>query len=50
MPAIEQLEQALDTFDGTVLLVSHDRSLLEHVRRTRTIRVESGRVVSDTPA
>ena len=50
MPAIEQLEQALDTFDGTVLLVSHDRALLDHVRRTRTLRIESGRVVADTPA
>jgi ATPase subunit of ABC transporter with duplicated ATPase domains len=39
MPAIEQLEQALDTFEGTVLLVSHDRSLLEHVTRTRTIQL-----------
>ena len=29
LPAIEQLEQALDTFPGTVLLVTHDRSLLE---------------------
>jgi ATPase subunit of ABC transporter with duplicated ATPase domains len=39
MPAIEQLEQALDTFEGTVLLVSHDRSLLDHVTRTRTIEL-----------
>ena len=50
MPAIEQLEQALDTFDGTVLLVSHDRALLDNVRRTRTIRVENGRILSDVPA
>jgi ATPase subunit of ABC transporter with duplicated ATPase domains len=39
MPAIEQLEQALETFEGTVLLVSHDRSLLDHVTRTRTIQL-----------
>ncbi len=32
LPAIEQLEQALDTFAGTVLLVTHDRELLDHVR------------------
>jgi ATPase subunit of ABC transporter with duplicated ATPase domains len=37
LPAIEQLEQALDRFPGTVLLVTHDRRLLEAVRVTRTI-------------
>ena len=49
MPAIEQLEQAMETFGGTVLLVSHDRSLLSTVRRTRTIELSDGRVVSDRP-
>jgi ATPase subunit of ABC transporter with duplicated ATPase domains len=39
LPAIEQLEQALDRFPGTVLLVTHDRSFLEAVRVTRTIEV-----------
>ncbi len=42
LPAIEQLEQALDTFDGTVLLVTHDRELLDRVRTTRTLRLEAG--------
>jgi ATPase subunit of ABC transporter with duplicated ATPase domains len=42
MPAIEQLEQALSTFEGTVLLVSHDRSLLQHITRTRTLHVAAG--------
>jgi ATPase subunit of ABC transporter with duplicated ATPase domains len=37
LPAIEQLEQALDGFDGTLLLVSHDRRLLEAVRTTRVV-------------
>jgi ATPase subunit of ABC transporter with duplicated ATPase domains len=37
LPAIEQLEQALDRFPGTVLLVTHDRRLLEAVRVTRTV-------------
>ena len=37
LPAIEQLEQALDTFPGTVILVTHDRELLDRVRITRTI-------------
>ncbi len=47
LPAIEQLEQALDTFGGTVLLVTHDRALLEHVRLTRTVRLAAGRVAAD---
>ena len=39
LPAIEQLEQALDRFPGTVLLVTHDRQLLDAVRITRTVEV-----------
>jgi len=39
LPAIEQLEQALDTFEGTVVLVTHDRQLLEAVRIDRRIEV-----------
>jgi ATPase subunit of ABC transporter with duplicated ATPase domains len=39
--AIEQLEVALDAWEGTLLLVSHDRRLLESVRLTD--RVELGR-------
>ena len=38
LPAIEQLEVALDAFPGTVLLVTHDRALLDNVRLTRTHR------------
>jgi ATPase subunit of ABC transporter with duplicated ATPase domains len=49
LPAIEQLEQALDAFGGTVLLVTHDRALLESVRLTRTTRLEAGKVVADVP-
>jgi ATPase subunit of ABC transporter with duplicated ATPase domains len=45
MPAIEQLEQALDTFAGTVILVTHDRALLERVRLTRTFDVSNGAVI-----
>lgn len=37
LPALEQLEQALDAYDGTLLLVTHDRALLEAMRITRTI-------------
>lgn len=44
LPAIEQLEQALDTFEGTVLLVTHDRRFLETVRIDRTLNVVAGQV------
>ncbi|MGZ4626273.1 MAG: ATP-binding cassette domain-containing protein, partial [Kineosporiaceae bacterium] len=44
LPAIEQLEDALDSFPGTLLLVSHDRRLLGAVRVTRRLHVENGRV------
>jgi ATPase subunit of ABC transporter with duplicated ATPase domains len=37
LPAIEQLETALDAYDGTLLLVTHDRRLLEAVALDRTI-------------
>ncbi|MDP9117478.1 MAG: ATP-binding cassette domain-containing protein [Actinomycetota bacterium] len=42
--AIEQLESALDSFTGTVLLVTHDRQMLETVRMTRQLRVDHGAV------
>ncbi len=45
LPAIEELEAALDAFDGTLLLVTHDRELLDRVAVTRTVRVGAdGRV------
>ena len=44
VPAIEQLEQALASYEGTLLLVTHDRRLLQAVRTTRTLHVEGGRV------
>jgi ATPase subunit of ABC transporter with duplicated ATPase domains len=44
LPAIEQLEQALDAFPGTVLLVTHDRRMLDTVRTTRRWVVEAGRL------
>ncbi len=50
LPAIEQLEQAIDSFPGTVLLVTHDRALLDHVKITRTVRLDGGRIVADTMA
>lgn len=44
LPAIEQLEQALDSYEGTLLLVTHDRRMLEHVRLDRRWNVVGGRV------
>ena len=44
LPAIEQLEQALESYDGTLLLVTHDRRMLEAVRTDRRWQVEDGRV------
>ena len=49
LPAIEQLEEALESFDGTVLLVTHDRRMLDTVRLTRRWHVEDGQVV-EVPA
>jgi ATPase subunit of ABC transporter with duplicated ATPase domains len=44
LPAIEQLEQALDTYDGALLLVTHDRRMLQRVRLDRSWSVDNGRV------
>ena len=44
LPAIEQLEQALASYDGALLLVSHDRRLLAGVRLDQRWHVEAGRV------
>jgi ATPase subunit of ABC transporter with duplicated ATPase domains len=47
LAAIEQLEAAVEAFTGTVLLVTHDRRLLEAVSVTRTVRVDRGRVTEN---
>ncbi len=44
LPAIEQLEMALDAYDGTLLIVSHDRRLLEDLRVTHRAEVRDGGV------
>ena len=45
LPAIEQLESALSTYPGTLLLVTHDRRMLEAVRTTRRVEVVDGGVM-----
>jgi ATPase subunit of ABC transporter with duplicated ATPase domains len=42
LPAIEQLEGALEKWEGTLLLVTHDRRLLESVRITDWVELENG--------
>jgi ATPase subunit of ABC transporter with duplicated ATPase domains len=39
LPAIEQLESALDDYAGTLLLVTHDRRLLDAVHVTKTVKL-----------
>ena len=48
LPAIEQLEEALDAYRGTLVLVTHDRRLREAVRVTRMVLVDGGQV-SEVP-
>ncbi|GAB2565488.1 ABC-F family ATP-binding cassette domain-containing protein [Nocardia heshunensis] len=44
LPAIEQLEEAVESFEGTVLLVTHDRRMLDNVRATRRWHMEAGQL------
>jgi ATPase subunit of ABC transporter with duplicated ATPase domains len=44
LPAIEQLEQALDSWEGTLILVTHDRRLLEAVRLNLRVELDDGKV------
>jgi ATPase subunit of ABC transporter with duplicated ATPase domains len=44
LPAIEQIESALDEYPGTFLLVTHDRRMLESVSVTRRLVVSDGQV------
>ncbi|USX47147.1 ABC-F family ATP-binding cassette domain-containing protein [Dietzia kunjamensis] len=44
LPAIEQLEQAVDAFGGTVLLITHDRRMRDAFRATRELLVDAGSV------
>jgi ATPase subunit of ABC transporter with duplicated ATPase domains len=41
VPAIEELERALDAFDGTIVLVTHDRRFRKRFRATRMLELRS---------
>jgi ATPase subunit of ABC transporter with duplicated ATPase domains len=49
LPAIEQLEAALDGYPGTLLLVTHDRRMLDAVHVDRRLSVVGGQV-TELPA
>jgi ATPase subunit of ABC transporter with duplicated ATPase domains len=49
LAAIEQLEQALETYDGALLLVTHDRRMLQSVRLDRSWLVVDGLVTELWP-
>ncbi len=44
LPAIEQLESALESFPGTLLLVTHDRRMLDTIHVNRRLAVAAGQV------
>jgi ATPase subunit of ABC transporter with duplicated ATPase domains len=46
VPAIEELERALDAFPGTVVLVTHDRRFLQRFRATQTLQLGRKEAVS----
>jgi ATPase subunit of ABC transporter with duplicated ATPase domains len=42
--ALDRLEEALEKFEGTIVMVSHDRYLVEKVKATRTYVLENGQI------
>lgn len=47
LEAVEQLEAALDAYDGTMLVVTHDRRMLNSVEFARRWTLERGRLTDD---
>ncbi|MET8676609.1 ABC-F family ATP-binding cassette domain-containing protein [Streptomyces sp. NPDC004647] len=46
LPAIEQLESALSSYPGTLLLVTHDRRMLDAVHTTRRLELADGKLTA----
>ena len=46
LPAIEQLEGALDRFEGTLILITHDRAFLDSTKLTRHISIADGKIIT----
>jgi len=44
LDAVEELETALEGFDGTLLVVTHDRRMLSSLQVTRRLEVAAGQV------
>ena len=49
LPAVEELERALGAFEGTLILVTHDRRFLERVGVTRVFELSPAAPVRDRP-
>ncbi len=45
LEAVEQLEQAVESFGGTLVLVTHDRTMLDAVGIDRVVEVTAGQVI-----
>ena len=41
LPAVEELERALSVYDGTLILVTHDRRFLDRVGVSRVFELSS---------
>ncbi|MER8199665.1 ribosomal protection-like ABC-F family protein [Streptomyces microflavus] len=51
LPAIEQLESALSSYQGTLLLVTHDRRMLHTINITRRLNIAHGQLTEmQTPS
>jgi ATPase subunit of ABC transporter with duplicated ATPase domains len=49
LPAVEELERALSMYDGTLILVTHDRRFLEQVGVTRVVKLSPTAPVRGRP-